>query len=269
MLSRIRKSFYLPVYIVLCLLLITNCAWAEEFYYRDGCEEVMTSLLLFIVAPIFIPFIFITRNSDSRLEKIKLLPSAAEVSEEKVARLIQDININECIGGKTPLMLAVEHDLNYEVIRILIEYGAKIDAVDDSGNTLLMTVIEKNSNPEVLQVLVEKGANVNAVNNNNRWYQRYTPLMFAARFNSNPEVLRVLIEKGADVNAASNDSRLYSRYTPLMLAARFNSNPGVLRFLVEKGANVNAVDKYGKKALDYAAQNSALKGTDVYSLLRG
>ena len=57
-----------------------------------------------------------------------------------------------------------------------------------------------NSNADVVKVLIEKGADVNALNND-----KSTPLHWAASNNSNADVVKVLIEKGADVNALNND----------------------------------------------------------------
>ena len=53
-----------------------------------------------------------------------------------------------------------------------------------------------NSNAEVVKILIEKGASVNALDGN-----KQTPLHKAAYNNSNAEVVKILIEKGASVNA--------------------------------------------------------------------
>ena len=42
------------------------------------------------------------------------------------------------------------------------------------------------------------------------------------------------------------------------------TNPEICSILIEAGADVNAKDNYGKKAIDYAKENDALKDTDAY-----
>ena len=80
------------------------------------------------------------------------------------------------------------------------------------------------------------------------------------------EVTR-LIQEGADVNAVTDDGQT-SGVTPLMFAARNNSNLEVLQVLIENGADVNAADSDSKRALDYAEENEALRGSDALILLR-
>lgn len=118
--------------------------------------------------------------------------------------------------GITALMLAA----NPEVVRLLIEYGADVEAKDTMlGDTALTYAVSQNSasqtwvNPNIVNALIQGGANVNAKNEGGE-----TPLMkavhtafrFAARaneHNSNPEVVTILIQAGADLNAQNNEGR--------------------------------------------------------------
>ena len=59
--------------------------------------------------------------------------------------------------------------------------------------TPLMFAAEGNQNPEVIRVLLDAGADVNA-----RVEDGMTPLMFAAEGNQNPEVIMTLLDNGAD-----------------------------------------------------------------------
>jgi ankyrin repeat protein len=56
--------------------------------------------------------------------------------------------------------------------------------------------------------------------------------------------------------------------TPLMLAAEFNTNPRVLGLLLDAGADAEAKNRGGKKALDLAAGNENVRGSDAYLVLQ-
>ena len=55
-------------------------------------------------------------------------------------------------------------------------------------------------NCEIVKILIEKGANVNALDS----YES-TPLHYAARYNNSGEAVKILIERGANVNALNID----------------------------------------------------------------
>ena len=58
----------------------------------------------------------------------------------------------------TPLMWAAWENQNPEVIKVLLEAGANVDARDKWGLTPLMQAARKNQNPEVIKVLLDGGA---------------------------------------------------------------------------------------------------------------
>jgi ankyrin repeat protein len=83
-----------------------------------------------------------------------------------------------------------------DYIRVLISEGADVNARSDVlGRTPLMYAAARYSNPEIVTLLIEAGADVNAKVNNG-----LTPLMLAARYTTTPEIVTLLIQAGADVN---------------------------------------------------------------------
>ena len=84
-------------------------------------------------------------------------------------------------------------------MKALIENGAGVNTLDSRKYTPLHYAAQCNTNPEVLNVLIEKGADINAITCT--YHHQYTPLHFAVKFNTNIEVSKVLIKKGADINA--------------------------------------------------------------------
>lgn len=99
-----------------------------------------------------------------------------------------------------------------------------------------------------------------------------TPLHSVAAYNPSVPVSRLaeeftaakhvreLIESGADPNA-----RVERGFTPLhTVLATDNPEPSIVAALIEGGADPNARGNDGKTPFDYAKDNEALRGTDVY-----
>ena len=137
-----------------------------------------------------------------------------------------------------------------------IAAGADPNARGDAGGTPLHGAAFGNSKPSVVAVLIEAGADVDA-----RTESGKTPFHYAARDNE-PSVVATLMEGGADPNA-----RTESGMTPLHLAAWKNPEPSVVAALIEGGADPSARDGRGKTPFDYAKDNEALRGTEVYRRL--
>jgi len=169
-------------------------------------------------------------------------------------------NVNATPGGWpgiNPLALAASSNPNPEIIRTLIENGAYVSSIND----VLLHAARHNSSPGVLKFLMEYGADVNAVD-----VEGNTPLIMAAWHNSTPEILQFLLDNGADMNVVKNEGSIFygtdiraagvtsfAGETPLMLAAMNNSNQ-VMRVLIANGADVNATDRLGRTSLMRVAQ---------------
>jgi ankyrin repeat protein len=101
---------------------------------------------------------------------------------------------------------------------------------------------------------LQTGSGVNA-----RDSSGVTPLMWAAAITKIPEVIKVLIDAGAEVNARDDIGK-----TSLIWAAASNENPESVVLLLQTGADATLRDLAGQRAIDYAKDNEALKGTDAY-----
>jgi ankyrin repeat protein len=129
----------------------------------------------------------------------------------------------------------------FEVVRILLEHGAEVDAQADIGNSTPLHVASWFGGVKVAQLLLEHGAKVDARNE-----EGCTPLLksligledtFA---DSCLGVIRLLLEHGADINAPNNDHS-----TPLHVASRYGSLKAV-RLLLEHGASVHLENNEGQ-----------------------
>jgi ankyrin repeat protein len=193
--------------------------------------------------------------------------------------------------GMTPLMAAASENTSFEVIVVIVNAGANINAIDKSGskaidyvnrnrilrNTIANRKLNNNITPENVDYrfieLCKTGSSLkiseaikNGANANARDREGMTPLLLlAGRSNSNAELIGMLIRAGASVNAQNGYGK-----TPLILAAEnSNPNPEVITALLNYGANPRIRDNSGRTATDYANSNGRLGNTVALRLLNG
>ena len=139
---------------------------------------------------------------------------------------------------------------SYEAAKLLMDLGADVNAIGDSGESALHFV----SDIEIAKLLIDMGLNANARtergNNPLHCYYEDTP--------GNLDILAYLIESGADVNAVNDNGE-----TPLHAMIRYNHFDQVELLLME-GANVHTKDMHS----DYPLHNAAWHGEDGIELAK-
>ena len=173
--------------------------------------------------------------------------SVIEKNDKKAVDLFLEagMSVNVVTPEGTPLLAAAAAG-NAEIVKLLVEKGAKVNEKDKDGMTPLMAGIlsDKNGAPkqEIVKFLLDKGADLNT-----RFITQgvgMTPLMLAA-CEKDPEVVKILLTKKADVNLADVNSGM----TPLMFAVTYD-NIEIVKELLSKGADVNKKTKDKVSALD-------------------
>lgn len=100
-----------------------------------------------------------------------------------------------------------------DVVKILLNNGAKTDITDNFGHTALYYA-SKNGQLEVVRLLLDKGAGADVQGHN----RNGTPLLLAAQ-NGDIEIVKLLLAKGADPNAETNEvAGGGKRWTPITIA---------------------------------------------------
>jgi ankyrin repeat protein len=140
-----------------------------------------------------------------------------------------EAGVNEEIGfGETPIFFAVEND-QMEMLKLLLEKGAKVDVRDDEGRCPL-TMAAKAGKNEMVKTMVKAGGNPDS-----KGQEGITALMIYAERHDGLEMAKFLVENGADVDA-KND-RAWDKYA-INFAFSPDGNKDVGIFLMEKGAKI-------------------------------
>lgn len=157
----------------------------------------------------------------------------------------------------SPPIIAVAIKGHLEIAKLLIKYGANVNATSDYGDKYYSTALIESASKghlehlEIAKLLIEHGADVNAKNCNG-----WSPLMIASNRgymnDQNKQSLafcKFLIKNGANVNAKNEDGE-----TALMIASAVG-NIKVVKLLVENGAKLEIKNKKNKTAIDIAKGN--------------
>lgn len=127
-------------------------------------------------------------------------------------------------GPLTPFLIAVE-DESLELVKLFLNFGANIEAIDRNGNTVLHYAA-LNQQVDVIAFMLNQGLNIESRN------QSYdTPLFHAIR-NQNWKVFEFLLNHGANVNIRNGKSNVPSLPT-FLLKFHFGWNPRVIAVVLD------------------------------------
>ncbi|MDD5454971.1 MAG: ankyrin repeat domain-containing protein [Candidatus Ratteibacteria bacterium] len=157
-------------------------------------------------------------NIKNNVGNTALMEAALNTPVYLAISMVKDTNMEDEILGDTRIMAFQK--VYADIVKLLIENGADINAKDNKGNTALM-MASITGQTDTVKLLIDKGTDVNAKNNNG-----ITALMLASGTNT----VKLLIEKGADVNIKANDS-----YTALKIASE-RGDTAIIELLKQAGA---------------------------------
>jgi ankyrin repeat protein len=216
------------------------------------------------------------------------LVAAAIYGNAAMLRALLDKGANPNVrdaGGATALIVSAGDP---EKARLLIRAGADVNAQSASGRTALQVAAAAAGGSEVVKMLLDKGARVDVRDN-----IEPIPILFTGGGKSTPLAeagrtgdlasIRMLAAAGADINARSaqkvsalSEAALYGRrdvvkwlldhganasdpvtvlQVPVLSLAAIRGDAMIVRMLLAKGADVNAKDATGSTPLFWALRS--------------
>jgi len=178
------------------------------------------------------------------------LVAAADQNHPEIVQLLLDrhANVNLAADDGLTALIAESAAPNISLVERLLAMGANPNARRDSAfrsNTPLQGAVEFGG-PKIVRLLVEHGANVNAVNGDGR-----SPLMEVG-FQGDAESVRLLLAHKATVNVHDffgNTALSQAAEGPPMDRPR-PSNLGVIKMLVTAGADWRKRGPQGENSID-------------------
>ena len=200
-----------------------------------------------------VDFLFVIRNASGNEITYTPLTRAIRLNHQTIFEVLlaHGAAVNGPVGAfQTPLQMACDEDsVNGDVVNVLLEHGAGVDATTvDDRRTPLTLACRRRTNLGIVQLLINSGADVNGGGG------EHAPLQCAA-WSGNIEAIELLIQAGADVNRVSTDDYadiIPAGSTPLHWAAS-EGELGCLTTLLEAGADPNIANAEGQISLHPAA----------------
>ena len=226
-------------------------------------------------SPTTYPYMILSAK-DVPVERDFVSMCADSSPEEISAKISEGVDVNEKHhNGMSALMNAAMHNDNPEVIRVLIDAGASVNAKDmnSSGNTALIFAAMYNT-PEVVSALIEGEADITVTNsegmtaydyalNNEKLNDSdvinrlevkksltYDEFLELCKNASADEILDALKDTELDVNSPDGNGK-----NALMLAC-ISNNADVISALIQKTEDINYADIFGNTALMFVCDSN-------------
>lgn len=147
-------------------------------------------------------------SAETNSTRVVEVISAQEVNEASLygkkeiieTAIKQGFDVNTADPDKRTALMYAAYNGQTEIVKLLIDAKATVDAQDTTGTTPLMFAASAPNGKDSVILLLEAGAKINLVDNN----EHFTALMWAAA-EGQAENVKLLLEKGADLTLTDID----------------------------------------------------------------
>lgn len=189
-----------------------------------------------------------TANDGSNALQVAIQVENFLIAEWLAENEICDPN-HQNVFGRTAINDAIDSG-NIDIVKILIEHGARTKKVRYLQNPVVQTVVT--GNLEIAQFFKELGENYSIVSDGKN-------MIHLAVMKSQTEMIPFLVESGAEINAEDDEN-----LTPLLIAIK-NDEPEQISVLIENGAEIEKRNADGQTPIFFAIEN--FSGAAVQTLI--
>lgn len=173
----------------------------------------------------------------------EIIKSIRADDEKNALKLIHqwasDNTVN--LKGCTSLVYAISHG-EYEIVDFLIKKGSNVEKKSDFNGHRAIHIAAKHGQAKLIKLLIDTGADINAVDN-----KGFTALYQAVRMR-HADVVKVLLDSGADTEIGPTKNKVDIETTPIFAAVDSGDSENekdIVKMLVKAGANLNHKNNIG------------------------
>jgi len=183
---------------------------------------------------------------------------AVQGQKKKIVKTLLDAgadpNAKRPETNETALIFASYMNEDIEIIKMLLQAGARINDKDKYGTTALTAAVSRPERVDFVHFLLAAKADIHI-----RDDKGGSAIFYAA----SPETLDLLLTAGARINEQNNDG-----LSPLMIAAKYDREPELIIAIMKYGADLLAEDNAGKTVLDHLDTNKHLKDSPIRKTIK-